>query len=102
MKIFLSIVAMAVATQFTRFFPFVIFKRKEPPKWLISGARLIPGAVMLTLVLTSLPLDIAVDSNYLQWIGALIVVVLHLLFKHPLVSIFGGTGIYMFLLYILG
>lgn len=98
MRIFLAILAMGIATQITRAFPFLLFNKKEPPKWLLTGAKLIPGAVMLTLVLTSLPLKVTNDGFILQWIAAAVVVALHLLFKHPLVSIFGGTGIYMLLL----
>ena len=102
MKILFAVLAMTIATQLTRFFPFLLFKRRDPPKWLLNGAKLIPGAVMLTLVLTSLPLDFTVRSDYLQWAGAGIVITLHLIFRHPLVSIFGGTGIYMFLLHLFG
>ncbi len=100
MKILLSILAMGIATQFTRFFPFLLFSKKEPPKWLIIGARLIPGSVMLTLVLTSLPLSFEDNTSLLQWIAATIVVFLHLTFKHPLISIFGGTGAYMLILHL--
>lgn len=100
MKIFLSIIAMGLATQFTRFFPFLLFSKKEPPNWLLVGARLIPGAVMLTLVLTSLPLTFSDSLFKLQWLAAVFVVLLHLTFKHPLISIFGGTGVYMLLLHL--
>ncbi|OQY36705.1 MAG: hypothetical protein B6229_09515 [Spirochaetaceae bacterium 4572_7] len=98
MKIVLAIVAMSVATLFTRAFPFILFSRREPPKWLIKGAKLIPGAVMITLVITSLPINITTTQDFLPWIAALFVIFLHLLFKHPLVSIFGGTAIYMVML----
>ncbi|MBN2616757.1 MAG: AzlD domain-containing protein [Spirochaetales bacterium] len=98
MRIVLSIIAMGIATQITRFFPFVIFKRHNAPKWLLTGAKLIPGAVMITLVLTSLSLDFSATQTGLQWISAAAVVILHLLFKHPLISIFGGTALYMLLL----
>lgn len=98
MRIALAILAMGVATQFTRFFPFILFSKRDAPKWLLTGAKLIPGAVMLTLVLTSLPLNLNGTTSQLQWIAAAIVITLHLIFKHPLISIFGGTGIYMLLL----
>ena len=98
MRIVLSILAMGLATLFTRFFPFILFSKREAPKWLLTGAKLIPGAVMLTLVLTSLPLTLFGTESQLQWISAGAVVTLHLIFKHPLVSIFGGTAIYMLLL----
>ncbi len=102
MKILLAVIVMGAATLFTRFFPFLLFSKKEPPKWLVSGARLIPGAVMLTLVITNLPLNISNDNFTLQWIGAFLVIILHLLFKHPLISIFGGTILYMLLLHLFG
>lgn len=99
MRIIIAIIVMGLATQITRFFPFLLFSKKEAPAWLLMGARLIPGAVMLTLVLTSLPLNsLTESSSILQIISGVIVVILHLLFKHPLVSIFGGTAIYMVLL----
>ncbi|MGL1890472.1 MAG: AzlD domain-containing protein [Spirochaetaceae bacterium] len=98
MRIFLAILAMGIATQLTRVFPFLLFSKREAPRWLLTGAKLIPGAVMLTLVLTSLPLSVAAQNFKLQWLGAASVVTLHLLFKHPLVSIFGGTAVYMLLL----
>lgn len=99
MRVVVAIVVMGLATQITRFFPFLLFNKREAPKWLLMGARLIPGAVMLTLVLTSLPLgNLSETSSILQILSGVIVVILHLLFKHPLVSIFGGTAFYMLLL----
>lgn len=98
MKIALAILAMGIATQITRFFPFLLFSKREAPKWLLLGAKLIPGAVMLTLVLTSMPMTIIGLESQLQWIAAGAVIILHLIFKHPLISIFGGTGLYMLLL----
>lgn len=89
---------MVIATQFTRAFPFLLFSRKEPPKWLTNSARFIPGAVMMTLVLTTLPLNNDDGNNYYPWIAAASVVLLHLTIKHPLISIFGGTAVYMILL----
>lgn len=98
-RIILAILIMGIATQITRFFPFILFSKKEAPNWLIAGARLIPGAVMLTLVLTSLPLNNFNNlETWLQYLSAVVVVFLHLLFKHPLISIFGGTAFYMLLL----
>lgn len=99
-RIIIAIVVMTAATQFTRAFPFLLFSKRKPPQWLLSGARLIPGAVMTVLVLTSLPLNIGElsDGGWMPWAGAAVVTVLHLLFRHPLVSIFGGTAVYMLLL----
>lgn len=96
----LAIGAMTLATQFTRWFPFLLFSRREPPQKMIESARLIPGAVMVVLVMTSLPMDFQnfLSVNWISWASVLLVAVLHLLFRHPLLSIFGGTAVYMVLL----
>lgn len=97
----IAIAVMTLATQLTRAFPFLLFSRREPPQWLLDGARLIPGAVMTVLVVTSMPrsLDLAEASVWIPWAGVAAVSILHIMFKHPLVSIFGGTGVYMMLLH---
>lgn len=97
MKILLAILVMVIATQITRFLPFIIYREREPSKKLKQAARLIPGAVMMTLVLTSIPLSME-KASLLQWIGVSIVTLLHLSFNKPLISILGGTGIYILLL----
>jgi branched-subunit amino acid transport protein AzlD len=97
----IAIAVMTLATQLTRFFPFLLFSRRQPPQWLLTGSRLIPGAVMMVLVVYSMPHNFMFSSpeTWIPWAGVAIVSVLHLLFKHPLVSIFGGTGAYMTLLH---
>ena len=103
-KIIIAIAVMTAATQLTRWFPFLLFSKKEPPRRLIESSRLIPGAVMTVLVVTSLPRSIHITQpeNWMPWAGAAVVSVLHLLFRHPLVSIFGGTAFYMLLLHFIG
>jgi len=99
-RMILAILVMAAATLLTRAFPFILFSRKNPPDWLIKGARLIPGAVMTVLVLYSLPIqaDWTLSASWYPWLAAAAVTVLHLALKNPLVSIFGGTGFYMLLI----
>lgn len=97
MKIILAIAVMVAATQITRFLPFIIFNKREPSDRLKQAARFIPGAVMITLVLISLPLS-SEKSSLLQWIGVAVVAGLHLTFNKALISILGGTGIYILLL----
>jgi len=103
-KIVIAIAVMTAATQLTRFFPFLLFSKKEPPKRLLTGAKLIPGAVMTVLVVSSMPhnLNFWAPETWIPWAGVAVVSILHLQFKHPLVSIFGGTGVYMTLLHFLG
>ena len=104
LRIIIAIAVMTAATQLTRFFPFLLFSRREPPKWLLTGARLIPGAVMTVLVVSCLPhnLNISFPETWIPLAGVAAVSLLHLLFKHPLVSIFGGTAVYMVLLHFFG
>lgn len=99
----LAIAAMTAATQITRWFPFLLFSRRRPPDRLLRGARLIPGAVMAVLVLTSLPFPptladpaaLADPALWRPWLCAAAAAGLHLLFRQPLISIFGATGLYM-------
>lgn len=103
-RILIAVAVMTAATQLTRFFPFLLFSRREPPKWLLTGSKLIPGAVMTVLVVSSMPhnLQLSLPTTWIPWAGVAGVSILHLLFKHPLVSIFGGTGIYMGLMHFFG
>ena len=103
-RIITAILVMAAATLLTRAFPFLLFSGKEPPERFLKGARLIPGAVMTILVITSLPISIKLNlpKVWMPWAGVASTAALHLLFRHPLVSIFGGTGIYMTLLHFFG
>ena len=98
MKLFFSILIMIVATQITRWFPFILFRNRKAPDWLLRGAKFIPGTVMMVLVITNIPLEYSGSVDLLPWVSVICVIALHLLFKHPLISIFGGTGIYMILL----
>lgn len=93
-----AVLVMAAVTLFTRAFPFLLFSRRRPPGWFLAGARLIPGAVMTVLVFTSLPLVPPAwrePQTLCSWGAAAVTALLHLKFRNPLVSIFGGTGLYM-------
>jgi branched-subunit amino acid transport protein AzlD len=100
-RILIAVIIMTAATQLTRAFPFLLFSKKKPPARLISSARLIPGAVMAVLVATSVPhsLDFTSPETWIPLAGVASVSILHLSLKHPLISVFGGTGIYMTLLH---
>lgn len=103
-NVLIAVAAMGIVTLFTRAFPFLLFSGRKAPEKFIKGARLIPGAVMAVLVLTSLPLSLKLtDSSVLfPWIGAAAVVAVHLKFQNALLSIFGGTSVYMLLLHFFG
>ena len=55
LRMIIAIAVMTAATQLTRYFPFLLFSRRQPPGWLLTGSRLIPGAVMMVLVIYSMP-----------------------------------------------
>lgn len=101
-KILIAALAMGFVTLFSRAFPFLIFSKKHPPVLFLKGAKLIPGAVMTVLVLTSLPLklDVLDPVVIIPWAAGLSVVVFHFLWKNALLSIFGGTAFYMTLLHL--
>ncbi|OHD81535.1 MAG: branched-chain amino acid transport, partial [Spirochaetes bacterium RIFOXYB1_FULL_32_8] len=79
---------------------FIIFNRKKPSEYILFIEKYIPPMVMVILVtycfaavdFTSKPFGIPHISS------ALFVVIIHILLKNPLISIFGGTIIYMVLI----
>lgn len=114
----LSILVMAVVTFLTRALPFLLFDRGEsPPKLVLYLGRVLPPAVIAMLIvyclrspaLTVLPNLVetlsgfwqAVVSFFVGWapqlIAGIVVVVLHVWKKNNLLSIFGGTILYMIL-----
>jgi branched-subunit amino acid transport protein AzlD len=92
-----AVAAIALVTFGTRALPFALFSRRAPPRWLGDAARLLPACVMTILALASFKdLDFSNAPWGLREIGAaLLVAVLHLGFRQALLSIFGGTALYM-------
>lgn len=114
----LSILVMALVTFLTRVLPFLLFDRGEsPPKLVLYLGRVLPPAVIAMLIiyclrspaLTVSPeltenlagLWASVVSFFVGWapqlIAGAVVVVLHAWKKNNLLSIFGGTILYMIL-----
>ena len=94
------IAVMALVTFLTRTLPFLLFDRgQEPPKVILSLGRLLPPAVMAMLVVYCLrELDLSAASGWLpQALAVGAVVALHEWKHNTLLSIFGGTLLYMFL-----
>lgn len=107
-----AIAVMAVVTFFTRALPFLLFDRGDhPPKLVLYLGRVLPPAVIAMLIIYCLKSNIlAVEANLTslldpavlnQWLPALlavaVVVILHIWKHNNLLSIFGGTILYMFL-----
>ena len=101
----LLIAVAAVVTFVLRAIPFVVFSgNREMPPFIKRVADLMPAAIMAVLVLYCLKGDIAVLSmnSAVTAVSVLVVVLLHLWKRNILVSIFGGTAVYMMLLRLLG
>lgn len=107
-----SIAVMAIVTFLTRALPFLLFDRGDhPPKLVLYLGRVLPPAVIAMLIIYCLKSNIlAVEANLTslldptvlnQWLPALlsvaVVVLLHIWKHNNLLSIFGGTILYMVL-----
>ena len=107
-----AIAVMALITFLTRALPFLLFDRGDhPPKLVLYLGRVLPPAVIAMLIIYCLKSNIlAVEANLTslldpavlsQWLPALlavaVVVLLHLWKHNNLLSIFGGTILYMVL-----
>ncbi|MDR5865821.1 branched-chain amino acid transporter permease [Halomonas koreensis] len=93
----------ALATFATRVLPFVALSRHADHPLILHLGRYLPPAVMMILVIYALRdfrplaegrLNVAADG-WPMLIAALTVVGLHLWRRHALLSIIGGTGLYM-------
>lgn len=107
-----AIAVMAIVTFLTRALPFLLFDRGDhPPKLVLYLGRVLPPAVIAMLIVYCLKSNIlAVEANLTsllepavlnQWLPALlavaVVVILHIWKHNNLLSIFGGTILYMVL-----
>lgn len=99
------IVAVAAGCMLTRFLPFWLFPehRKVPPAVTYLGHALPPAMMGLLVVYCLKDINLAVFPHALPQsfaIGA--IVALHTWKRNVLLSIAGGTGVYMALLQMLG
>jgi branched-subunit amino acid transport protein AzlD len=97
--VYVAIFVMALITFLTRVFPFIFFHNGKPPQVVLFIGRYIPRVMMAILVVYCLK-DASWGTapyglNELLAVGT--VVVLHLWRRNALVSIFGATLLYMFL-----
>ncbi len=102
-RLALAIALMALATALTRFLPFVVFGRgRKPPKAIEYLGRALPPAMLTLLVVYCLrAMNFAAPPFGLSEIIACCVVAgLHLWRGNALISIFGGTVVYMLLVQI--
>ena len=95
-----AIAVMAVVTFLTRFLPFLLFDRGEsPPKLVLYLGRVLPPAIIAMLIVYCLRgVSFSTPGGWIpQLLCAAVVVVLHLWKHNNLLSIFGGTVLYMVL-----
>lgn len=99
-EIIVTILLVALATALTRFLPFILFSgRDKPPKYLAYLGRVLPPAVFAMLVVYCLKGVTLVSSPYgiPELVSVAAVVIIHLLFRKTLLSVIGGTGLYLIL-----
>ena len=94
------ILAVTLGTQITRWLPFLMFpENKQPPKVVLYLGRVLPPAMMGLLLVYSLR-NVSFASAG-QWLPECIAIAvtagLHLWRRNSLLSIAGGTIIYMLL-----
>lgn len=94
----ISIGIIALVTALTRFLPFIIFSgKRKTPRYVLWLGRVLPYAIMGMLVVyclksvsfTTAPFGIP------ELAGCLAVVLLHVWKRNSILSIAGGTAIYM-------
>ena len=95
-----AIVVMAAVTFLTRFLPFLLFDRGEsPPRIVLYLGRVLPPAIIAMLIIYCLRgVSFASPAGWVpQLVCMAVVVALHLWKHYNLLSIFGGTVLYMVL-----
>ena len=98
-EIYLAIGVMTIVNYLTRVFPFVFFRKKEPPKYVVFIETYFPPVIMTILILYTLK---DIDFNTAPYglkeiMSVFFTAFLHIWLKNYLVSIFAGTIFYMVL-----
>jgi len=94
----ISIGIIALVTALTRFLPFIIFSgKRKTPRYVLWLGRVLPYAIMGMLVVYCLKSVsfTAAPFGLPEIIGCLSVVLLHVWKRNSILSIAGGTAIYM-------
>lgn len=94
------ILAVSLGTQLTRWLPFVMFpEKKEPPKAVLYLGRVLPPAMMGLLVVYCFKGVSWLSGSHgvPELLATAAVAALHLWKRNVLLSIAGGTALYMVL-----
>ena len=97
----LTILVASAVTIALRFLPFIIFKgNRETPKIISYLGRYLPYAIMAMLVVYCLKgvSVVAYPFGCPELIAVVVVVLLHIWKRNTLISIAGGTAVYMILI----
>ncbi|MCR6546405.1 branched-chain amino acid transporter permease [Dehalobacterium formicoaceticum] len=96
----ITIGVVVFGTMLTRFLPFILFPQNKPtPKYVQYLGKVLPSAVLGMLVIYCLKdVNILTGSHGVpELIAIVVIVVLHFWKKQMLISIAGGTIVYMLL-----
>ena len=97
---FITLLAVMAGTMVTRFLPFIIFpESKEPPRFILYLGKVLPAAVIGLLVVYCLKGVKILSSPYglPELIAIAAIVLVHRWTRNTLLSIGGGTLLYMLL-----
>lgn len=97
----LLIIVVSIVTMLLRFLPFLVFgSGKETPKFILYLGKYLPYAIIGMLVVYCLKdvSFVAVPYGLPEFIAVAAVVLLHLWKRNTLLSIGGGTVLYMILI----
>ncbi len=99
-EIYLAILVMFSANLITRVIPFVFFTKKAPPKGIDFVAKYFPPIIIMILIFYTFgSTNFDIDAYGIKNLMAILAtIILHIYFKNYLLSIFGGTVIYMVLI----
>ena len=97
----LFMLVMAGATFITRALPFVLFHKKSDHPLVEYLGTYLPPVLMVLLLVYSFKNETFISLGFVpEVIGLVSTLVFHLLWRQPLISIVGGTAIYMVLVQI--
>lgn len=92
------ILVMAIGTALLRFLPFLVFRKSTPPYIAYLGKVLPPALIGMLVIYCFKNVSFAAAPHGLpELIAAGCVVILHAWKRNSLISILGGTAIYMLL-----
>jgi branched-subunit amino acid transport protein AzlD len=95
-----AIAVIAAVTALLRFLPFIVFSGKNTPKYILWLGRVLPYAIMGMLVVYCLKGVSFTSSPYgiPELLCCVIVAALHVWKRSSILSIAGGTAVYMIII----